>query len=275
MKKEAAVAQWESARLKTGWSGVQVPAAAPASDGMVKNLAVALILAGGYGKRLRPLTDDRPKPLVEVAGRPIIAWQIDWLKDNGIANIVVLAGYHKEKIIEYLGSGSKLGVSVSYVVEDEPLGTGGAIRNARLTYSSQDAFVVVNGDIITNVDVKPLFEALNSNSDAVAAMALVQLKSPYGIVEVDDSGRIKAFKEKPVLGDYWINAGVYVMRPSIVDHLPEKGDVERTTFPRLASEGRLLAVKYTLDKFYWRSIDTFKDLEEASEELKALAKVAA
>jgi glucose-1-phosphate thymidylyltransferase len=232
-------------------------------------MTVALILAGGYGKRLRPLTDDKPKPLVEVAGKPIIMWQIEWLKKHGITDFVVLAGYRKEKIIESLGSGSKLGVSVSYVIEDEPLGTGGAIKNARLIYSSQEFFIVVNGDIITNIDVEPLFDSLKGDPQAVAAMALVQLRSPYGIVETDNFNHVISFKEKPIIGNYWINAGVYVMRSSIVEYLPDRGDIERTAFPKLAAEGKLIAVKYELTKNYWKSIDTYKDLEEASVDLQA------
>lgn len=227
----------------------------------------ALILAGGYGKRLRPLTDERPKPLLEVAGKPIIVWQVEWLRDHGITDIVVAVGYLKEKIIESLGSGSRYGVSISYVVEDEPLGTGGAVRNARGVLGIRERFVVVNGDIITNLDPMEVLKALE-RPNVVGAMALVPLRSPYGIVEVGD-GLVKSFREKPILTDYWINAGVYAFKPEIFEYLPEKGDIERETFPRLAAEGRLAAVTFDLTKYYWRSIDTYKDLEEANSELAA------
>lgn len=230
-------------------------------------MTIALILAGGYGKRLRPLTDDKPKPLVEVAGKPILMWQIEWLKRHGITDFVVLAGYKKEKIIESLGSGSKLGISVTYVVEDEPLGTGGAVKNARLTFSGRDPFLVVNGDIITNIDPKALLKALESTG-AIAAIALVQLRSPYGIVEVGGDGRVMSFREKPILEGYWINAGVYALRPEIEEYLPSKGDLETYTFPTLAREGKLVAVTFDLNKFYWRSIDTMKDLEEVSSDIE-------
>ncbi|MGC9210210.1 MAG: nucleotidyltransferase family protein [Acidilobus sp.] len=230
-------------------------------------LTLALILAGGYGKRLRPLTDDRPKPLVEVAGKPIIVWQIEWLRKHGVNDIIVLAGYKKEKIIEALGSGSRYGVSVTYVVEDEPLGTGGAVRNARLALSVKEPFLVLNGDIITNIDPSLLLKALES-SDAVGAIALVQLRSPYGIVEVGEGGRVSSFKEKPILEGYWINAGVYAFRPEVGEYLPEKGDLESYTFPLLAKEQRLLAVTFDLNRYYWRSIDTYKDLEEASADIE-------
>ena len=227
-------------------------------------MAKAVILAGGLGKRLRPLTSDRPKPLVEVAGRPIIEWQIEWLKRHGFTDIVVLAGYRWEKLIEHLGSGQRLGVRIAYVVEEEPLGTGGAIKNAEHILSTEDYFIVLNGDIITDLPLGKLVDRLASEERAVAAIALVPLRSPYGVVEVDSSGWIVNFREKPVL-NYWINAGVYAMRPKIFEYLPEKGDIEVTAFPRLAEERKLLGVQFR--EVYWRSIDTVKDLEEVSRQL--------
>jgi len=228
----------------------------------------ALILAGGYGKRLRPITEELPKPLIEVAGKPILAWQIELYKRHGIKDIVLAVGHLKEKVIERVGSGSAYGVRVVYVVEDKPLGTGGAIKNAEVALKGEDMFVASNGDVITNLDVSKLCEALKK-SDAVAAMSLVPLPSPYGIVITDESGRVKEFKEKPKLKDYWINAGIYCMRSQIFDYLPESGDVERTAFPELAKEGKLIAVKYP--DVFWKSIDTFKDLEEANKILSELS----
>ncbi len=224
----------------------------------------AAIIAGGFGKRLRPLTLDRPKTLVEVGGKPIIQWQIEWLRKYGVDTIAVLAGYMKEKIIDFLGSGQKLGVNVVYVIEEEPLGTGGAIKNARGVLSNE-IFVAVNGDIITNIPVDKLVNELLS-SNALAVIALVPLKSPYGIVEIDENGYIKSFREKPVLGDYLINAGVYAMKPQIFEYLPDKGDIERDTFPKLAEEGLLKGVVFR--DVYWRAIDTVKDVEEVGRELE-------
>jgi NDP-sugar pyrophosphorylase family protein len=228
----------------------------------------ALILAGGYGKRLRPLTEEVPKPLIEVAGKPILGWQIELYKRHGIKEIVLAVGHLKEKMIERVGSGSKYGVRIVYVVEDEPLGTGGAIKNAEAALKGEEMFAVSNGDVITNLDVSKLCKALEE-SDAVAAMSLVPLPSPYGIVLTDESGRVKEFKEKPKLPDYWINAGIYCMRPEIFEYLPESGDIEKTAFPQLAKEGKLIAVKYP--EAFWKSIDNFKDLEEANRVLSELS----
>lgn len=223
----------------------------------------AAIIAGGFGKRLKPLTQDRPKPLVPVAGKAIIEWQIEWLKKYGVDTVVVLAGYQREKMLEFLGSGTKYGVKIVYTIEDEPLGTAGAIKNAEPILRTEP-FLALNGDIITNIPLDKLMDVVK-NKDAVVAMALVPLRSPYGIVEVDEAGRIVRFVEKPILQQHLINAGVYYMKPEIFDYLPEKGDIERTTFPWLAREGRLYAGIFR--DVYWRSIDTVKDVEEAGKEL--------
>jgi len=226
------------------------------------------ILAGGYGKRLRPLTETKPKPLLEVAGKPIIVHQIEWLHHYGFDEFLVLVGWLKERIIEELGSGSRYGVTIIYSVEDEPLGTAGALKNAEGVLSKREKFLVVNGDIITNIDPRPLFRVIEEGPMAV--MATIQLKSPYGILDIDKNGLIRGFKEKPIIPDYWINAGVYGMKPDVLELVPERGDLERTTFPALAEQGKLAAVKYSLNKFYWRSIDSHKDLEEATKELTQL-----
>jgi len=226
----------------------------------------AAIIAGGLARRLRPITEAIPKVLVEVAGKPIIEWQIEWLKKQGVDTIVILAGYLHEKIIEFLGSGSKYGIKVVYVIEDEPRGTGGALKNAE-SILSDGIFIAMNGDIITNIPAKHLIAELEHDGNAIGAMALVPLKSPYGIVKLDEKGFIKEFMEKPILKEYLINAGVYAMKPEIFNYTPEKGDLEKVTFPLLAEKGLLKGVVY--GDVYWRSIDTVKDIEEASNEIKS------
>ena len=215
----------------------------------------AVILAGGFGKRLLPLTAENPKPLLEVAGKPILEWQILWLKKYSIREFVLLTGYKKEKIIEWASANSqRLDVQIMYTVEYSPRGTGGAI--SQLRGFIDDDILVVNGDILTNLDVSKL---------TPMSIALVPLKSPYGIVEVNGD-KITKFLEKPILHDHWINAGVYKLSPAIFEYLPEVGDIERTTFPKLAEMGRLWAVKF--ENVYWRSIDSVKDLEEANQEVE-------
>lgn len=224
---------------------------------------MAAVLAGGLGKRLRPYTEEIPKSLINIAGKTILEWQIEWLKKYECFEFVLLVGYRKEKIIEYVGSGSRLGVRVTYVVEDEPLGTGGALKNAMHVLSKNEYFLVLNGDIITDINPMKLIDKL-SNNEFIGVIAAVPLPSPYGILEI--SGEVvKGFREKPKLMDYWINAGIYALKPSIFDYLPERGDIETTAFPNLANKGLLGAVKYS--EVFWKSVDTHKDLEDVAREL--------
>jgi NDP-sugar pyrophosphorylase family protein len=220
----------------------------------------ALILAGGEGRRLRPLTNDKPKPLLDVGGKPIIEWQIEWMKKYDIKEFVISGGYMKEKLIESLGTGAKFGVEISFVFEDEPLGTGGGIKNVESAMKGEDLFVVVNGDIITNLDLGNLV----SSHSGIATISLTPLTSPYGIVETV-ANKVVGFREKPTIKDHWLNAGVYVMSSGVFEHLPNIGSVENITFPSLARLGLLYCVKY--DHVYWRSIDNFKDFEEANTDL--------
>ncbi len=222
----------------------------------------ALILAGGFGKRLMPLTIDQPKPLVEIGGKPILVRQIEWLRGQGISDIILAVGHLRTKVFEKLGDGSKYGVRLFYSVEEEPLGTEGAIKNAS-KYIDTDLFVVTNGDVITDIDISALIKGMG---DGLATIALVPMRSPYGIVEVDGDGYVKSFKEKPLL-EYMINAGVYVMKRKTIDMMADKGDIEKGVFPKLAKEGKIRAVIY--NNSFWRSIDTVKDVEEVSAMLAA------
>jgi NDP-sugar pyrophosphorylase family protein len=223
----------------------------------------ALIIAGGEGERLRPLTNDRPKNMVPVAGKPIVERQLEWLRANGVTDVVFLCGYKADVLEAHVGNGSRFGVRAQYSHEHEPLGRGGALRHGWARVPESEALVIAcNGDILTD---QPLDEmiALHRHKGAVATVMLAPLKSPYGIVEVAEDGRIQAFREKPVL-PHWINAGVYVLSREFFGLLPEKGDHETTTFPQLAAEGRLYGFKSSA---YWRPVDSVKDVTEAEKEL--------
>ena len=228
----------------------------------------AVILAGGYGKRLKPYTENVPKPLLPVAGRSILEWQVKWLKHYGFEEILICAGYLKEKLVNEVGSGVKYGVRVGYVVEDEPLGTGGALKNAEHILRNDESFLLINGDILTDLDPNELLEDLEGRY--LGAIALVQLPSPYGIVKFDEKTRkVISFVEKPRLMDYWINAGVYVFKREVFNYLPERGDIEKTALPRLADDGKLKA--HLFENAFWMSIDSHKDLEEASKIIPTLS----
>ncbi|MEM2793086.1 MAG: nucleotidyltransferase family protein, partial [Candidatus Methanomethylicia archaeon] len=218
----------------------------------------AVILAGGQGKRLRPITETIPKPLIRIHSKPIIAYQMEWLKKFGVEEFIICVSHLKEKFIEEIGSGRSFMVKVAYVVEDEPLGTGGGLKNAEYLLKGEEFFYVVNGDVITNLNPIELLKVFDSST--VGVIALIPLPSPYGIVKVNNGNFVKSFSEKPQILDYWINAGVYVFKPDIFNYLPNKGDIEKTAFPQLARENKLKAVKY--HEVIWKSIDTHKDIEE-------------
>lgn len=229
----------------------------------------ALIIAGGEGERLRPLTSERPKPMIAIAGKPILEYQVRWLAAEGVTDVVFLCGYKAEIIREHFGDGSRFGVRARYSLEDEPLGRGGALRQgASLLPPDEETALGVNGDVLTSQPLTPLLRQ-HRRKEAVATVMLTRPRSPYGITRMDRSGRIIAFEEKPQL-PYWINAGVYVLSREFFRRLPERGDHETTTFPELAVEGRLFGYR---SRAYWRSIDTFKDLREAESEVGELAAV--
>jgi NDP-sugar pyrophosphorylase family protein len=223
----------------------------------------ALIIAGGEGERLRPLTTDRPKPMVPVAGRPILERQIQWLQGEGVSDVILLCGYRSEVIQEHFGDGAAFGLRIIYSIEDQPLGRGGALRKgAALLPAGENIVVATNGDILTDQPLAPLI-GRHRRKRAIATVMLAPLKSPYGVTKVGRDGWIESFDEKPIL-PYWINAGVYVLSQEFFNLLPERGDHEDTTFPQLSRRRKLLGFK---SKAYWRAIDSFKDLSEAEQEL--------
>jgi len=223
----------------------------------------ALILAGGLGKRLRPLTYRVPKPLIKVGGKPIIAWQLELLKSYGVRRVVVLAGYKAGALVDAIGDGSSMGVSVLYSIEEEPLGTAGAVKKA-IPLVGSDSFYVLNGDVITNLDLRQLADAME-RTGALAAIAAVEMTSPYGVI-VSEGDYVVDFREKPVLKDVWINAGVALMKREVERYLPSKGSLEEDVYPKLAKMKKLAVQKYR--GVYWKSVDSHKDLEEVNKALQ-------
>ena len=221
-----------------------------------------VILAGGFGKRLKPLTDTRPKPMIKVLNIPIIEWQIRWLRRFGIKDFVICAGYMKEMIVDHMGDGVTFDSRIEYSFEEKALGTGGALLNAKELLSNEGSFLVLNGDVLTELDPnKLLLNTTNSN-----VLAVVPLRSPFGVVELDQNSQVRGFIEKPEIPDKWINAGLYLFSEEVFSYLPTEGNIEVTALPGLAKEGRLQAVRYR--NIFWRSIDSHKDIEEASKEIR-------
>lgn len=217
----------------------------------------AIILAGGRGKRLRPVTDYVPKPLVPVGNVPLIEWQMRYLKRNGIQNVIVSTGYRSDMIENYMRA-KDTGIRVKFSVEELPLGTGGAIRKAGELVTGK-SFLVLNGDVLTNIDLGIIASTPN-------AMAAVELRTGFGILDTDGS-TVTGFREKEHVRDVWMNAGIYHLQRDVMDDLPVTGDIERTLFPKYAKAGRLGVVKF--NDVWWHSIDSFKDIEECAQRMNA------
>ncbi|MFM9903609.1 MAG: sugar phosphate nucleotidyltransferase [Pyrinomonadaceae bacterium] len=222
----------------------------------------ALILAGGKGTRLRPLTVYTPKPIVPVLNRPFLLYQIELLKRAGITDITLSLSYQPDKIQQLLGNGSESGVNLRYITEPSPMGTGGAYRFA--IDSSQETTVVFNGDILTNLDIGSLIECHKAKGSE-ATISLVSVADParYGLAEADEAGRVLRFIEKPkpdeieALSINTINAGIYILEPSIRDIIPAEinRSFEYDVFPEILRRQIPFFASVIGDE-YWRDIGT-------------------
>ncbi|HJW74636.1 MAG TPA: NDP-sugar synthase, partial [Thermoleophilia bacterium] len=218
----------------------------------------AVILVGGEGTRLRPITSRVPKPVAPLLERPVLAYLLDHLARFGLQRVVFSTGFLAEAIRAAIGDGSAFGLEVRYVVEDQPLGTAGAIKNA-LGELDDGPFLAFNGDVLSEVDLAALVD-LHLARRALGTIFLTPVKDPrrYGMVDLDEDGRVLEFLEKPssdVVGGALINAGVYVLEPEVLEPVPrgKAFSIERGVFPGLASQGRLFGYA---GSGYWRDIGT-------------------
>ena len=217
----------------------------------------AVVLVGGFGTRLRPLTFTTPKPMLPVGHRPIVENLVRMLSAAGVDEVVLGLGFKPEPFMEAFPDGTCAGVRLHYAVEPEPLDTAGAIKFAASHAGIDDTFVVVNGDVLTDLDVSALI-AFHRSSGAEATIHLTPVDDPsaYGVVAMAADGRVERFVEKPAPGtapSNLINAGTYVLEASVLDRIESgrKVSIERETFPAIVADGRLFAMA-TDD--YW--IDT-------------------
>ena len=230
----------------------------------------AIILCGGLGTRIRTVTQDSyPKAMITIQGKTIIEWELEWLRKNGVKHAILavrhLAAYIEEQFgKEYSTAYGE--IEISYSEEKEKLGSGGAINLAKKFVSDKNT-LILNGDIMTNFNLDKMIECHKKNSNT-GTIAVVKLRSPFGIVEVDKEDLIQQFREKPTL-DHWIHAGIDIFDSSILPEFPEKGQMEETIFVKLANEGKLNAFRVD-PSYYWRSIDNPKDLQETDREWKGI-----
>ena len=215
----------------------------------------ALILVGGEGTRLRPLTAEIPKPVVTLVDRPFLAYMLEWLARHGVQDVVMSCGFKAEKVRAVLGDGSAYGVRITYKEEPEPLGTGGALKFCEDVL--EDRFLMLNGDVLTDIDLTAQI-AQHERTGATGTLALVPVPDPsaYGLVRTADDGEVLEFIEKPErdVGVNTISAGAYVLERSVLDLLEpgRKASIERDVFPRLVGNG--LFARTSDD--YWLDIGT-------------------
>jgi NDP-sugar pyrophosphorylase family protein len=221
----------------------------------------AIILAGGKAERLGGVARGRPKALVEIAGRPLVAYQVEQLAGAGVERVLVSCAKGQEELFEAALGG--LGPEIVGVGEPEPLGRGGGIRFAASARRETGDVYALNGDELVDVDLEQLLR-LHTGSGAVATITVVPLRSPFGVVELDGD-LVTGFREAPRL-EHWVSCGVYVLGEEALARLPERGDHETTTFPALAAEERLRAHRH---EGLWLTVNTPKDLRLAEEHLAA------
>lgn len=231
----------------------------------------AVILCGGEGTRLRPITYEIPKPLMPVQGKALVEHLIDLFKKFGVTEIILSVGYKKEKIKEYFGSGHKLGLAISYIEEDKPLGTAGGLRF--LKEKINEPFFVTNGDELKDFDLVAMYKTHRSNkAKATIALTTVEDPSAYGVAEMSGS-RIVQFMEKPSkekAPSKLINSGLYIIEPSVIEMIDE-GMVmfEKDIFPKIAQEGKLFGHPFSGQ---WFDTGTMERYERALREWKGLSK---
>ena len=223
----------------------------------------AVIMAGGMGTRLRPLTDNLPKPMLPVGNRPLMEIIVNQLRDANISHVNVSVYHESEKITNYFGDGSKFGVKMTYVTEDQPLGTAGALG---LMEEPKETVLVINGDILTQVDFRAMRDYHQEHSaDLTVAVQQYDLQVPYGIVECEGAA-IQSISEKPVL-KFFVNAGIYLLEPSVYSFIPHDERYDMTDLiQRLLSEGRSV-VAFPIRE-YWSDIGQHSDYEQAQEQIK-------
>src|SRR4051812_2309054 len=221
----------------------------------------AVIMAGGEGSRLRPLTIRRPKPMVPVVDRPVIVHIIELLKRHGITEVVITLQYLPSVIQDYLGDGSSYGIKIHYTVEESPLGTAGSVRMGEEWLN--DTFLVISGDAMTDFDLSAIIR-YHKEKKAAATLVLKRMPNPleYGVVIIDDNDHVKQFLEKPSWGEVFsdtVNTGIYVLEPSVFKHF-EPGqvfDFSNQLFPLLLEKG-VPMYGYVADG-YWCDIGSIPD----------------
>jgi mannose-1-phosphate guanylyltransferase/phosphomannomutase len=229
----------------------------------------AVVMAGGEGTRLRPLTSNQPKPMVPILNKPVMAYILELLREHGFDDVVVTLQFLPQMIKNYFGRGTDFGLYLNYSIEEQPLGTAGSVKNAERHL--RETFLVISGDALTDFDLSYLVE-FHRRKGALATIALKRVENPleFGVVITEDTGQIERFLEKPTWGQVFsdtVNTGIYVLEPEIFDYIPEGEavDFSQDLFPLLLKEGKPLYG--CIMEGYWCDIGNFEQYVKAHQDL--------
>jgi mannose-1-phosphate guanylyltransferase len=236
---------------------------------MPMKIRTAVILVGGAGLRMRPLTEDLPKCMIPINGKPLIHWTLTWLRDHGLDHVVLGVSYRKEAIIDYV-RGNSWGLTVDFSEHTQEGETGEGFRLAIKRHVPDEDFLAMNGDELTNLNLEKFF-AFHLQHKPVATIAVSPMRSPFAVLEINGNDIVE-FREKPVLEDKLVSAGIYVFNRAIYDYLPVSGSMEKKTFTSLAEKRLLKAYKLSPTE-RWLTINTVKDLSVAEKEFKSIRRV--
>lgn len=228
--------------------------------------ADAILMAGGEGKRLRPLTENTPKPLLIVGDKPIIEYNIDRLINFGIKTINLSINYLGDQLVDYFKDGASKGIEIKYVKEDKPLGTIGSVLLVENFYN--DDIIVMNSDLLTNIDFSDFFKTYKeSDADMAVATTSYHVDVPYAVLEVEDDGTaVKSLKEKPRY-TYYSNAGIYIMKKKLLKMIPENEFYDITDLMDRVLEMNLKLITYPING-YWLDVGKHEDFKKAQEDIK-------
>ncbi|WP_282629956.1 nucleotidyltransferase family protein [Empedobacter sedimenti] len=227
--------------------------------------ADAVLMAGGEGKRLRPLTETTPKPLLKVGDKPIIEYNIDRLINFGVKTINLSINYLGEQLVDYFGDGSKKEIDIKYVKEDKPLGTIGSILLVDTFHN--DDIIVMNSDLLTNIDFADFFKMYKeTEADMAVAATSYHVDVPYAVLEVNDGVEVRSLKEKPRY-TYYSNAGIYILKKELLKMIPQETFFDITDLMERILEMNLKLVTYPING-YWLDVGKHEDFKKAQEDIK-------
>jgi NDP-sugar pyrophosphorylase family protein len=225
----------------------------------------AVIIAGGEGSRLYPLTVDRPKAMVEVGGKPLIYWVINWLKGNGIKHIVIGVAYKKENLYKYLEENSNFGLDVDFSEHTIQGGTAEAFRLAISRYIEDRTFIAMNSDELTNMELSDMIDT-HMKFNPIATISTAPFHCRFSVVE-SNAGKIIDFKYGKKLMNIQVSNGIYIFDKKILEHMPTAGSIEDDVFKVLSKEGKIASYKMPEDK-EWISVNSIKDIKDAEQKLR-------